>query len=80
MYVYIYIYIYIYTSVLLSIYIDNVALLASSSVELGSCLGVLKTYVEIAAVLSIQFEEHMAIICRPLGRPSGTHLVPKKLP
>ena len=46
---YIYIYIYIYTSVLLSISIDNEALMASSSVEFCSCLGVLKTYVEICS-------------------------------
>ena len=74
---YIHIYIYIYTSVLLSIYIDNVALLAISSVELGSCLGVLKTYVEIAAALSVQFEAHLATICHPLGHPFGTHMAPK---
>ena len=65
---------------LLSISIDNVALLAISSEELDSCLGVLKAYVEIAAVLAVQFEVHLAIICRPLGRPFGTHLAPKKLP
>ena len=71
---------YEYTSVLLSIYINNVALLAISSVELGSCLGVLNAYIEIAAVLAVQFEAHLAIICRPLGRPFVTHLAPEKLP
>ena len=81
MYVYIYIYIYIY---ILGLHIAAIrrqkVLLANSSVELGSCLGVLKTYVEIAAALSVQFEAHLAIICQPLGRPFGRHMAPKKLP
>ena len=81
LYIYIYICMYIY---ILGVHIAAIRrqkiLLANSSVELGSCLGVLKTYVEIAAALSVQFEAHLAIICQPLGRPFGTHMAPKKLP
>ena len=85
--IYIYIYIYIYYNIytyILGLHIAAIrrqkVLLASSSVELGSCLGVLKTYVEIAAALSVQFEAHLAIICHPLGCPFGTPMAPKKLP
>ena len=76
---YIYIYIYILGLHIAAIRRQKV-LLASSSVELGSCLGVLKTYVEISAALSVQFEAHLATICHPLGHPFGTHMAPKKLP